>query len=94
MPRGSRTITAFWAKQLSTTEAIASPTSRCRVMALFGFSSGLPFLLVAGPLAYWLKDDGIKPAGVNTMADRLVRNANLRTCRQLKSMPTCTRTWR
>lgn len=28
-------------------------------MFLFGFSSGLPFLLVAGTLAYWLKENGI-----------------------------------
>ena len=29
-------------------------------MFFFGFSSGLPFLLVAGTLAYWLKEDGIE----------------------------------
>lgn len=28
-------------------------------MFMFGFSSGLPFLLVAGTLAYWLKENGI-----------------------------------
>jgi PAT family beta-lactamase induction signal transducer AmpG len=28
-------------------------------MFYFGFSSGLPFLLVAGTLAYWLKEEGI-----------------------------------
>ncbi len=28
-------------------------------MFFFGFSSGLPFLLVAGTLAFWLKDHGI-----------------------------------
>jgi PAT family beta-lactamase induction signal transducer AmpG len=28
-------------------------------MFLFGFASGLPFLLVAGTLAYWLKENGI-----------------------------------
>jgi hypothetical protein len=28
-------------------------------MFLFGFSSGLPFLLVAGTLAYWLKEHGV-----------------------------------
>lgn len=28
-------------------------------MFLFGFSSGLPFLLVAGTLSYWLKQNGI-----------------------------------
>ncbi|MFI4969161.1 MAG: AmpG family muropeptide MFS transporter [Lysobacterales bacterium] len=30
-----------------------------RTMFLFGFSSGLPFLLVAGTLAYWLKERGV-----------------------------------
>jgi MFS transporter, PAT family, beta-lactamase induction signal transducer AmpG len=29
-------------------------------MFFFGFSSGLPFLLVAGTLAYWLKEEGIE----------------------------------
>ena len=28
-------------------------------MFFFGFASGLPFLLVAGTLAYWLKENGI-----------------------------------
>jgi len=28
-------------------------------MFFFGFASGLPFLLVAGTLAYWLKDHGV-----------------------------------
>ncbi len=28
-------------------------------MFFFGFSSGLPFLLVAGTLAYWLKENGV-----------------------------------
>jgi PAT family beta-lactamase induction signal transducer AmpG len=29
-------------------------------MFFFGFSSGLPFLLVAGTLAYWLRESGIE----------------------------------
>jgi PAT family beta-lactamase induction signal transducer AmpG len=37
--------------------AFAQPAAR--TMFLFGFSSGLPFLLVAGTLAYWLKENGI-----------------------------------
>lgn len=37
--------------------AFATPAAG--TMCLFGFSSGLPFLLVAGTLAYWLKQDGI-----------------------------------
>ncbi|KZC20937.1 MFS transporter, partial [Rhodanobacter denitrificans] len=34
----------------------------------FGFSSGLPFLLVAGTLAYWLKENGIKLADITMIA--------------------------
>ncbi|MHB1058567.1 MAG: AmpG family muropeptide MFS transporter [Rhodanobacter sp.] len=37
-------------------------------MALLGFSSGLPFLLVAGTLAYWLKENGIKLADITMIA--------------------------
>lgn len=37
--------------------AFAQPAAR--TMFFFGFSSGLPFLLVAGTLAFWLKDMGI-----------------------------------
>jgi PAT family beta-lactamase induction signal transducer AmpG len=37
-------------------------------MCLFGFSSGLPFLLVAGTLAYWLKENGIKLADITMIA--------------------------
>lgn len=38
-------------------QAFAQPAAW--TMLLFGFSSGLPFLLVAGTLAYWLKENGI-----------------------------------
>lgn len=34
----------------------------------FGFSSGLPFLLVAGTLAYWLKDQGIELKDITLIA--------------------------
>ena len=34
----------------------------------FGFSSGLPFLLVAGTLAYWLKDNGIELKEITIIA--------------------------
>jgi PAT family beta-lactamase induction signal transducer AmpG len=37
--------------------AFAQPSAW--TLFLFGFASGLPFLLVAGTLAYWLKDRGI-----------------------------------
>lgn len=37
-------------------------------MFLLGFSSGLPFLLVAGTLAYWLKENGIKLADITMIA--------------------------
>lgn len=37
-------------------------------MCLFGFSSGLPFLLVAGTLAYWLKESGVVLADITMIA--------------------------
>ena len=37
-------------------------------MLFFGFSSGLPFLLVAGTLAYWLKESGIQLASITMIA--------------------------
>jgi PAT family beta-lactamase induction signal transducer AmpG len=38
------------------------------VLFFFGFSSGLPFLLVAGTLAYWLKDHGIELKEITVIA--------------------------
>ncbi len=37
-------------------------------MFFFGFSSGLPFLLVAGTLAYWLKESGIELKEITIIA--------------------------
>jgi len=37
-------------------------------MLFFGFSSGLPFLLVAGTLAYWLKGSGIELSRITMIA--------------------------
>lgn len=37
-------------------------------MLLFGFSSGLPFLLVAGTLAFWLKQNGVALAEITMIA--------------------------
>ncbi|MEO7386278.1 MAG: MFS transporter [Gammaproteobacteria bacterium] len=37
-------------------------------MFFFGFASGLPFLLVAGTLAYWLKDDGVELKEITIIA--------------------------
>jgi MFS transporter, PAT family, beta-lactamase induction signal transducer AmpG len=37
-------------------------------MVFFGFSSGLPFLLVAGTLAFWLKKSGIALADITVIA--------------------------
>ena len=44
-------------KKPSVWQAFAQPAAW--TMFLFGFSSGLPFLLVAGTLAYWLKQHGV-----------------------------------
>jgi PAT family beta-lactamase induction signal transducer AmpG len=46
--------------------AFAQPAAG--TMALLGFSSGLPFLLVAGTLAYWLKENGIKLEEITMIA--------------------------
>ena len=35
---------------------------------MFGFASGLPFLLVSGTLAYWLKDQGVPRAELTQIA--------------------------
>jgi len=37
-------------------------------MCLLGFSSGLPFLLVAGTLAYWLKERGVELKEITMIA--------------------------
>lgn len=37
-------------------------------LALLGFASGLPFLLVAGTLAYWLKENGIALKDITMIA--------------------------
>lgn len=44
-------------KRPSVWKAFAQPAAW--TMFLFGFSSGLPFLLVAGTLSYWLKQHGV-----------------------------------
>ena len=46
--------------------AFAQPAAA--TMAFFGFSSGLPFLLVAGTLAYWLKENGIDLKDITMIA--------------------------
>lgn len=37
-------------------------------MCVFGFSSGLPFLLVAGTLSYWLKENGVVLSEITMIA--------------------------
>lgn len=44
-------------KKLTVWQSFSQPAAG--TMFFFGFSSGLPFLLVAGTLAFWLKDRGI-----------------------------------
>jgi PAT family beta-lactamase induction signal transducer AmpG len=46
--------------------AFAQPSAW--TMFLFGFASGLPFLLVSGTLAYWLKDQGVQRAQLTQIA--------------------------
>jgi PAT family beta-lactamase induction signal transducer AmpG len=47
-------------------KAFAQPSAV--TMLFFGFSSGLPFLLVAGTLAYWLKERGIALRDITMIA--------------------------
>jgi PAT family beta-lactamase induction signal transducer AmpG len=47
-------------------KAFAQPAAW--TMFFFGFSSGLPFLLVAGTLAYWLKEQGIELKEITVIA--------------------------
>jgi PAT family beta-lactamase induction signal transducer AmpG len=61
------------------TDAVAAPSRKRSVwrafttpaawtMLFFGFSSGLPFLLVAGTLAYWLKQRGVAITDITMIA--------------------------
>ena len=52
--------------QHSVWRAFAQPSAW--TMLFFGFSSGLPFLLVAGTLAFWLKKSGIALADITVIA--------------------------
>jgi PAT family beta-lactamase induction signal transducer AmpG len=53
----NRSVQAARSARPSVWKSFAQPAAW--TMLLFGFSSGLPFLLVAGTLAYWLKENGI-----------------------------------
>jgi PAT family beta-lactamase induction signal transducer AmpG len=53
-------------KKPSILRAFAQPSAW--TMLFFGFSSGLPFLLVAGTLAYWLKERGIALRDITMIA--------------------------
>jgi len=54
------------AKKPSVWRAFARPAAG--TMLFFGFSSGLPFLLVAGTLALWLKDSGTELADITMIS--------------------------
>lgn len=47
-------------------QAFAQPAAR--TMFFFGFASGLPFLLVAGTLAYWLREGGLELKQITMIA--------------------------
>src|SRR6188768_2004400 len=47
-------------------KAFAQPAAW--TMFFFGFSSGLPFLLVAGTLAYWLRESGMELKNITVIA--------------------------
>jgi len=54
------------AEKPSIWRAFAQPAAG--VMFAFGFASGLPFLLVAGTLAYWLREGGIELREITMIA--------------------------
>jgi PAT family beta-lactamase induction signal transducer AmpG len=58
-PAGARARSSIW-------RAFTQPSAW--TMAFLGFSSGLPFLLVAGTLAYWLKENGIALKDITMIA--------------------------
>ena len=47
-------------------EAFAQPAAL--TMLFFGFTSGLPFLLVGGTLSAWLKESGVSLEGIGLMS--------------------------
>jgi PAT family beta-lactamase induction signal transducer AmpG len=59
-------VTAAAKPQHSVWRAFAQPSAW--TMLFFGFSSGLPFLLVAGTLAFWLKKSGIALSEITAIA--------------------------
>jgi PAT family beta-lactamase induction signal transducer AmpG len=59
-------VTAAAKPHHSVWRAFAQPAAW--TMLFFGFSSGLPFLLVAGTLAFWLKKSGIALADITIIA--------------------------
>lgn len=54
------------ANKVSAWKAFTHPASW--TMFFFGLSSGLPFLLVAGTLAFWLKDEGLELKKITMIA--------------------------
>ena len=60
------TISSDRPSKPSVWRAFAQPSAW--TMFFFGFSSGLPFLLVAGTLAFWLKDKGIELKEITMIA--------------------------
>jgi PAT family beta-lactamase induction signal transducer AmpG len=57
---------AVAARKLSVWRSFTHPAAW--TMFFFGFSSGLPFLLVATTLAYWLKENGVVLANITMIA--------------------------
>ena len=59
-------MSAAKAAKPSVWKAFAQPSAA--TMFFFGFASGLPFLLVAGTLAYWLREGGIQLREITMIA--------------------------
>ena len=59
-------MSAAGAAKPSVWKAFAQPSAL--TMFFFGFASGLPFLLVAGTLAYWLREGGVELREITMIA--------------------------
>ena len=60
------TISSDRPSKPSVWRAFAQPSAW--TMFFFGFASGMPFLLVAGTLAYWLKDNDLDLKSITLIA--------------------------
>ena len=78
-----------WDKALA---AFATPSAW--TMFFFGFASGLPFLLVAGTLAYWLREGGIELREITMIASAASDSGAAGCCWRWARFPSACWPWR